>query len=1059
MRLVRHLVPALVAGLFWAVPLSAQQTTGGVTGKVVDASTQQPLANVEVAIAGTPYRELTRADGSFTLNGVPAGAQRLRATRIGYGSQIQEIAVTPGGTTTAQISLAPAAAILEPVVVTGYGTQRREAITGSVSTVSAAAANVGVVTNVDQMIQARAAGVEVTRNNGEPGAGTQILIRGGSSISNSNEPLYVVDGVPLYNEPAEPPGYGAKGTPPLPRNPLNLLNPSDIASITILKDASATAIYGSRAANGVVLVETKKGAVVGGPSIEYDAYVAAASPANYLDLATADQYKAFVAQQVPIFIADTVACPHPGGTIDKTCFNSARGLDPKIQAQLGSANTDWYRAVTRTAVTHNHDLSFSGGSEDTRYRASLNYMNQQGVSLANGLERIQGRLSATHKALDNRVRLGVNVTTSRVNNQYILFENRAGFEGGVFQNAANLNPTQPVNTNDSTYYEPGGNSLFNPVALANQITDRGRTTRTLANGTAEIDLVPGLTGQVTVGLDYSAGGRNIYFPLASPLGRTLGNGLARVYSQDNSTKTIQTLLTYRKQLGEAHSLDVVGGYEYSKFTKNVAMGQGIGFVTDALLFNSLNAAGSLQDSSDAIESRLVSFLSRANYGYKDRFFVTGVLRYDGSSKFAEGHKWALFPGLSASWHLTQEEFMRGGPFSDLRLRIGWGRQGNPGIQPYQSLRTLVGGVGAAYPWSDVAQAGVIPNSVGNPDLKWEQTTQYNGAVDFGLFENRLAGSVEYYVKNTSDLLLEVPVPQPQPSSTRIENVGKLRNRGLELTLDALLVSRPGLTWRTGVVFAAERSAVLDLGPHKFIRSGVVSGQGQSDQWAQRILAPDSATGKTYPLGTFYGPVFLGVDPTTGFQVFQCTSATAGCVNGRTTNRGGPDAADYQVIGNANPDFTVGLHSQLNWGKFDISFLMRASVGQDVFNNTALIWSTKSNALQVKNFLAPALTDGTDLHEPAIYSSRWVESASFLRLQNITVEYALDLPFLTNSARSARLYVSADNLFVITGYSGLDPEVSSLNESDPTDVGLAARGIDYLSYPRPRTITGGLRVVF
>src|SRR5881296_1276841 len=956
MRLVRHLVPALVAGLFWAVPLNAQQTTGGVTGKVVDASTQQPLANVEVAIAGTPYRELTRADGNFTLNGVPAGAQRLRATRIGYGSQIQEIAVTAGGTTTAQVTFAPAAAILEPVVVTGYGTQRREAITGSVSTVSAAAANVGVVTNVDQMIQARAAGVEVTRNNGEPGAGVQVLIRGGSSISNSNEPLYVVDGVPIYNEPTEPPGYAAAGTPPLPRNPLNLLNPSDIASITILKDASATAIYGSRAANGVILVETKKGTATGGPSIEYDSYVAAASPAKYLNLVNAGDYKNFVAQQVPIFIADTIACPHtaPGGKIDPNCFNSARGLDPKIQSQLGSANTDWYRAVTRTSVTHNHDLSFSGGSEDTRYRASLNYMNQQGVSLANGLERIQGRLTASHKALDNRMRLGVNVTTSRVNNQYILFENRAGFEGGVFQNAANLDPTQAVMVNDSTYYEPGGNSLRNPVALANQITDLGRTTRTLANGTAEIDLVPGLTGQVTVGLDYSAGGRDIYFPIASPLGRTLGNGLARVYSQDNQTKTVQTLLTYRRQLGESHSLDVVGGYEYSKFTKNVAMGQGIGFVTDALQFNALDAAGSLRDSSDAIESRLVSFLSRVNYGFRDRFFVTGVLRYDGSSKFAEGHQWALFPGLSASWHLTQEEFLRGGPFSDLRLRVGWGRQGNPGIKPYTSLRTLVGGTGAAYPWSDVSQAGVIPNSVGNPDLKWEQTTQYNGGLDFGLFDNRLAGSVEYYVKNTSDLILEVPVPQPQPASTRLENVGKLRNRGVELSLDALLVSRPGLTWRTGVVFAAERNAVLDLGPHKFIRSGIVSGQGQSDQWAQRIM-------RDYPLGTFYGPVFLDVDPATGFQVFACTPAnTTGCVNGETTTRGLPGAGDYQVIGNANPDFTIGLHNQVNWGKFDITFLLRASVGQDVFNNTALVWSTKSNALQVKNFLAPALTDGTEI---------------------------------------------------------------------------------------------------
>src|SRR5213079_726737 len=392
MRLVRHLVPALVAGLFWAAPLGAQETTGAVTGKVVDASTQQPLANVEVAIAGTPYRELSRSDGSFTLNGVPAGAQRLRATRIGYGSQIQEIAVTPGGTTTAQISLAPAAAILEPVVVTGYGTQRREAITGSVSTVSAAAANVGVVTNVDQMIQARAAGVEVTRNNGEPGAGVQVLIRGGSSISNSNEPLYVVDGVPIYNEPTEPPGYAAAGTPPLPRNPLNLLNPSDISSITILKDASATAIYGSRAANGVILVETRKAGSAGGPTVEYNGYVSTASPAKYLDVTSAGEFTQFVQGQVGVWRTDsTSSCAaKPALCADTTTFKDSvagnlDGLSPSHLGQLGSANTDWYRAVTRSAVTYNNDLSFAGGSEATRYRASINYMNQQGVALSNGL--------------------------------------------------------------------------------------------------------------------------------------------------------------------------------------------------------------------------------------------------------------------------------------------------------------------------------------------------------------------------------------------------------------------------------------------------------------------------------------------------------------------------------------------------------------------------------------------------------------------------------------------------------------------------------------------------
>src|SRR6058998_2817228 len=286
MSLFRHVVPPLAAGLLWVVPLGAQDSTGVVTGKVLDGTTQQPVANVEVAITGTPHRELSHADGSFLVNGIPPGAYRLRATRIGYGSQVQDVTVTAGGTTTVQLTMLPAAAIIEPVVVTGYGTQRREAITGSVSTISAAAANVGVVTNVDQMLQGRAAGVDIIQNNGEPGAGMQILIRGGSSISNTNEPLYVIDGVAINNVPTQPDGMGAGGAPPLARNPLNMINPGDIAAITILKDASATAIYGSRAANGVVLIETKHGTTAGASTIEYDGYVAASSPLKHYDVLT-----------------------------------------------------------------------------------------------------------------------------------------------------------------------------------------------------------------------------------------------------------------------------------------------------------------------------------------------------------------------------------------------------------------------------------------------------------------------------------------------------------------------------------------------------------------------------------------------------------------------------------------------------------------------------------------------------------------------------------------------------------------------------------------------------
>ena len=1075
MTLVRHVIPALVAGLVWAVPLGAQDSTGTIKGQVVDGTTQQAVANVEVSVVGSPHRMLTRTDGAFQLSGVPAGAHRLRATRIGYGPQIQDITVTAGVTTTVQVTLLPAASILEAVVVTGYGTQRREAITGSVSTIDGNSANVGVVDNVNNMVQGRAAGVTIIQNNGEPGAGAQVRIRGGTSISASNEPLYVIDGVPINNVPTEPGGFGVGGEPPLPRSPLNLINPSDIGSITILKDAAATAIYGSRAANGVVLIETKKGSTSSGAGVEYDGYVAMASASNHLDVLNGDQYGQFVNGQVSVWRSDSTStcASRPTLCSNQTVFKDSvagklGGLSPSHLAALGQLvkigpnpgdttrimyNTNWENEVSRTAVTHNHNLSFAGGGEDTRYRASLNFMNQEGIAISNGFQRVQGRLNATHNAFDNRLRLGLNVTTSHTKNDYITFESTAGFEGGVFQNVAIFNPTQPVRVVDpasglTNYYELlGQTSVRNPVALANQITDIGQTTRTLGNATAELDLVPGLTAQVNVGVDRSDGFRNIYLPKASPVGAQY-NGLARQSSLDNTTVTLQTLLTLRRQLGDIHSLDVVGGYEFSKFNTGNLTTQGQGYVTDALLFNNPGAAQTITDFSGRDLSRQVAFFGRANYGLKDRYFLTGVLRYDGSSRFAVGHKWALFPAVSGSWRISEENFLRDRGFSELRLRAGYGLQGNPGVPPYSSLLTLSPDPGARYPFGGVPVSGVIPTRDANPTLKWEQTAQFNVALDYGFLNNRVSGSVEYYVKNTSDLLLQVSNAQPAFAEQRLANVGKVRNKGLEISIDALALSRPNFTWRAGLVFAAERNRVVDLGPFSSIATGTVSGQGQSNVDAQRILPGQ-------PIGTFFGPRFLRVNAA-GQQVFACVAASAGCVNGETLK---PTANDYTIIGNANPDFTLGLHSQVNWGKFDLSFLIRAAVGQDVFNNTALVFGTKSDALQDKNFLLSALTDPTGIHEPAIYSSRWVEGASFVRLQNLTVEYRLDVPFLSGSARSARLYVSADNLFVLTGYSGLDPEVSNLASGLNPSAGLQARSIDYLSYPRPRTITGGLRLTF
>jgi len=1059
MALVRYVIPVLLGGLICAAPsqLPAQQPTGSISGKVVDGLTQEPLSGVMVRLDGTRRESASRSDGGFTISDVAGGTYKLRATRIGYALLVQDVTVTAGATVNVDLVLRPAAAILEAVVVTGYGSQRREAITGSVSSVDASAANVGVVTNVTNMIQGRAAGVTIIPNNGEPGSGAQVRIRGGTSISASNEPLYVIDGVPINNSPTEPGGVGVGGEPPLARNPLNLLNPGDIGSITILKDAAATAIYGSRAANGVVLIETKKGSATGGSGFEYDGYVAMASAARHLDVLSGPEFTTFVQGQVGVWQADSTAfCSRQlcsDTVLYKDSVGTFSGLSSSHLGALGGQNTNWDQEVTRSAVTHNHNLAFAGGSEDTRYRASLNFMNQDGVAISSGIQRVQGRLNATHSAFDNRLRLGLNVTTSHTSNDYLTFESTAGFEGGVLQNVAIFNPTQPVTVIDPAtqkpkYYElVGQTSVRNPVALANQVVDIGNTTRTLGNATAELDLMPGVTASLNVGVDRSDGARDVYLPLASPVGAASG-GYARQSAQDNTTVTLQTLLTVRRQLGEIHSIDVVGGYEFSKFNTGFLETDGQGYITDALLFNSPGSAKTVQAFSNRELSRQVAFFGRANYGLKERYFLTGVLRYDGSSRFAVGHKWALFPAVSGSWRISEEAFMRDRGFSELRLRAGYGLQGNPGVPPYSSLLKFEPRNDARYPFGDVPVSGVIPTSDANPSLKWEQTAQFNVAVDYGLLNNRISGSVEYYVKNTSDLLLSVTNAQPAFAERRLQNVGKVRNKGLEISVDALLASRPAMSWRAGLVFAAERNTVVDLGPYSSIATGTVSGQGQSGVNAQ-IIKPGLS------IGTFYGPRFLRVNAQ-GKQVFTCVATSPGCVAGETLNA---TADDYTVIGNANPDFTLGLRSQINWRKFDISFLIRASVGGDVFNNTALVFGTKSDALQDKNFLRSALNDPTGLHEPAIYSSRWVEDGSFVRLQNLTVEYQLDIPLLTGSARSARLYVSADNLLLLTGYSGLDPEVSNLASGLDPSAGLQARSIDYLSYPRPRTITGGLRLTF
>lgn len=1034
MAVVRRLILALVIGLFWAVPLSAQIPTGTITGRVVDSTTQRPLPDVSVVVEGTRRGAITQADGSFVIVGVPAGSQTVRARRIGFSSPVQIIIVPSGGTATVVFALDRRVAILEEVVTTGYGTQRRLAVTGSIATIDAAAANVGAIANVDQMIQGRAAGVNITQNSGEPGAGTQIRIRGGTSISASNDPLYVIDGVPINNIPTEAAAVRiSDNEPPLPRNPLNLINPADIQSISILKDAAA-AIYGTRAANGVIVIETKKGSG-SGPSMEYEFSAGRSSMNRHLDVLSGPEYRTFITDQVAL-----------------------GNVAPSILAGLGTADTDWERSIARDASVMNHNLSFAGGSANTQYRASLNHLNQQGVILDNGFKRYQARINGSHQAIDGRLRLALNLTGSHIKNDYLPFDNTGGFEGGVFINTLVFNPTLPVTvtdpaTGEASFYEiPGQISLRNPVALAREIQDLGATTRTLGNFSGDLDLFKGLTARVALGVDRFDSNRGTYFPRSNPVGEQF-LGLARQANRNNTSKTIQTTLNFEPNLGSSHDFAILGGYEYLENNLAEFSAEVRGFITDALGFNSLSSGSTIQPLFSRTEdSRLVGFFSRATYSFMDRYFLTGVLRKDGSSRFGEGNKWAVFPAISGSVRLTQTGFVPTGPFSELRLRAGWGKQGNPAIPPYASLLLLAADGSSRYVFGDRAVTGFSPTQNPNEDLKWEETAQTNVALDYGFLNNRFTGSVEYYVKNTRDLLLRVPVPQPAVVATRLENIGRTRNKGLEFSLDAQVMDRPNLNWNAGLVFDVQRSTVVDLGGRGFITTGRVSGEGQSATNAQRIIPGE-------PIGTFWGPEFVGVN-SAGLQEFNNYTVTRDAqgrvltrtLNGTTT---APDGDDNLIIGNANPNYSFGLRSQVNFRNFDVSLLVNSQQGLDVFNNTALVYATKGNARRGKNFLSAALTDDVAITQSQIYSSRWIENGSFVRLQNITVGYTFDMPGFMGTARQTRVFLSGDNLLLMTDYTGYDPEV----HTDAGIDGVATRGIDYLHYPRPRTITGGLRVAF
>ena len=1029
---------------FGFTPLAAQQT---VTGTVTDASTGDPLPFVNILIQDTQLGAASDIEGRYSIE-VPGPDAVLIYRYVGYVEQAQ----TVGSRSVINVELLDDADLLDEIVVVGYGTQRRGDVTSSVTTVDVSDANQGLVTAPTDFLEGRVAGLSVIETSGEPGANVEVRIRGGTSVSSTNQPLYVIDGIPVSDNPVTPGGAGAVSTAPAP-NPLNLINPNDVLNVTVLKDASATAIYGSRGANGVILITTKKGRE-GQVTVDYEGNLSTSTVTNNYDLISAGELRPLVRDLNIRFPAEGVEDP-------------VAAADAAV-AGLGDGNSNFLDEVFDTAVSQQHNLSFSGGTSQTQYRASVGYLNQEGVVISSGLERLTGRVNANSQFLDNRLRLGLNLTSALTSNDFVPANATGGAEGGIFQNVIDFRPTLPVADGDSEdgFFEQGGSfAPRNPVALAEQIDEQARTTRTLGNVSAEFDLFGGLTANVNLGGDRSVGRRSGYFSRFSPVSEGTAGGIGGAAFQrdlQSTSITVQSYLTYEleRDLNSQHGLNLTGGYEYTEIGEEEFAVQAEGFITDVLNANAIQAAAEIALDGGAIgpgsfsarrENNLRSVFGRANYSFDDRYYLTGILRYDGSSRVARDNRYELFPAVSVAWRLSEEAFLENvDVLSDLRLRAGYGEVGNERLSnPYGSLSLLDVNADLRAVLGGAAITGAAATQLANPDLRWERKKEFVFGLDYGLLAGRVFGSLDYYRNTTDNLLIEFAVPQPSPVPTQVRNGGEIRNTGLEFSLDAIPFQTDDASFDLGLTMSVNNNEILDLGGRDQIFTGVISGRGQSNQ-TSLLLTP----GQSYPV--FYGAEFVGLNED-GFPLYNDYEDSNGDgfndqLVGTTI---GPNQGDYQIIGDPRPDLTYGLRLGFVYKGVGIRAFLRGEQGRELFNNTALVYSSGGNALSGFGAIAGDFSAEENPRAAAIYSDRFVENASFLRLDQLTLDYAIPTRFFGSvvgaNIRSARVFATGSNLFVITPYSGVDPEVSA----NAAFGGIQAFGIDYLPYPRARTFTVGV----
>lgn len=951
---------------------------------VVTDSQREPLIGAYVKVGNTKDGTVTDINGNFSLKCNKDAT--IEISYIGYVTQKLKASADMN------VMLENDVKMLDETVVVGvgYGTMRKSDLTGSIASVQAKDLKQGVITSTEQMLQGKIAGLSVVQSSGSPEAGSTLRLRGGTSLSASNGPLIVVDGIAGVD--------------------FNSVQPSEIVSIDVLKDASAAAIYGSRGANGVVIVTTnRQGSDVEKRTMQYNGYVAFASVAKQLDMLSANQWRGYVREN------------NLGGALDY------------------GADTNWQKELLRTAVTHSHNVNFSTTRKNNGFRASITYNSNEGVIKRNNMERLAGSFSGFQYGLNGHLRMEAGVNAN--------FDKWNPIDSRIFERELNLNPTFPVRNSDGSFAQLNGTNTENPVELNTNRTQDNKRHRFLGYGKVELEIISGLKATANGSYEFQHTTGGLFKPTYAQMEGQSEKGWAQRTYAEYTNRQIEAYLSYDKTFAEEHHLNAMAGYS---FLDNINEGFGAtrsGFETNAFGYNNL-AAGTDYRQTDVYsyksKTKLISFFGRVNYNYAGRYMFTATVRRDGSSVFGANHKWGTFPSASLAWRVSDEKFMESTRswLDNLKLRVGYGVTGNQsGVSAYKSIAVLSAS-GASY-YDSASQTwknSYVQAQNVNPDLKWESTAQWNVGLDFG-FINRIHGTLEWYHKKTSDLLWTYPVPQPPYIvGTMLANVGTMVNRGVELTLGANILRTKDFTLDANASLSYNHQEITKLSNSTYQAVGLQAGslhniRGLSNTYSQVIK-------EGYPAGTFWGPKCTGIDD-----------------DGKYILDKGEDGNGY-YLGSAMPKWNLGLSLSATYKDFDLSVAGYGMFGHKILNATRMQLFDASR-LPAQNTLDDFITSG--VKDNPTYSDYFIENGNFFRLQSVTLGYTIPKTKRFGFER-IRLYVTGENLFCITGYKGTDPEVyvpdNVLNGPGIDRLITDSQSGDGATYsPRPRTFSIGLNLSF